>query len=439
MTKFKVNNILMGKNFLFILISITVLFGCKKETSSPPVVEITEPYSGQQFVQGDTIFYKFSVSDDEAVTNVKVSIYNHQNQIVLSHNYINAGIKKDYSGFFLTESFAILGTTHHFVVSATDGENETRSGKELIIFQSEVKTLAVLIVTADNLFNYEISSIDSVYNQQMLINTNGDFLDLEINSKDQIFYHSGKFVGDLYASNINGGVYWSEPANSVAGNPAFHEIHFQDGLLFVSYDNEIIKAYDKNKSVKFTANTGTSNYAKKIIKSEDIVLTEQYSYPYIETNLVSYYFGSGSSIKSKSIGQIKVNEIYKTGNDEFIILGNINGNGKILLYNFILNSISEPYQLASGDSIVTSVQLPSGNSLILQLVSGLYEYNYVNNSLLPLLPAVNFEILAHDNVNSLLITSNGNILNYYSYPQLQLINSITTSMAVKDIEILYSR
>jgi hypothetical protein len=416
-----------------------IIAACKKEKSLPPVIEIFEPNSGQQYTQGDTIFYKFSVSDDKAVTNVKALITNTANQAVLTHNFINAGKYKVYEGYFLTESFAVTGTTHQFVVSATDGENETKLGRQIIIYQSERKTIAIFAVTVSNTNSYDIIQIDTLYNIQPVMNSAGDFLKMHVSSKDQIVYSSGKFTGDLYAKGIFNSVLWSEPAISVSGNPAFHNIALYDDLIFVSYDNEIVKAYDKNKSIKFVADAGSGNYAINLIKKDNIILTEERSYPYIETILKSYYFASGAPVKTTSIRQVIVQRFYIKNDDEFVIIGNQNNQGKIFYYNYPANSIWQPYQIPVGDSIIASEFISVENSILIQMTSGLYKFNLSNNNLLPLLPGINYNVLKYDEVRNILITASNTAINFYSYPQLQLIQSMNMMSPVKDIDILYSR
>jgi hypothetical protein len=145
---------IMKKNIFLILVLLMVSQGCKKEKSLPPVIEIEKPFSGEQYTYGDTIFYNFNVSDDEAVTNVKVSISNSAYQAVISYNFINAGKYKEYSGIFLTEGIPITGSTYHFVVSATDGENETKAGRQLSrsrrLLKREIATSDRRICVPDN-------------------------------------------------------------------------------------------------------------------------------------------------------------------------------------------------------------------------------------------------------------------------------------------------
>ncbi|MGI8892606.1 MAG: hypothetical protein ACR2GN_04015, partial [Bacteroidia bacterium] len=218
-----------------------------------------------------------------------------------------------------------------------------------------------------------------------------------------------------------------------------HNISLHDDVIFVSYDNELIKGFDNNKNIKFNANAGVSNYAVNVIKKHNIVLTEERSYPYIETKLTSYYFGSGAPIKSKGIGEIKVIKFFIKNDDQYVVIGNNNNQGKIFYYDFVINDLWQPYQIPAGDSIFTAEYILTDHSILIQMTSGLYKFNLANNNLVPIQPGANYDVLKFDDVKSQLITASGNTINYYSYPQLQLIYSLNTSAPVKALEILYNR
>lgn len=430
----------MKSKFLVIsLFFVLIFYGCKKEENIPPVVEIFSPFSGQQYFQGDTIFYHFKVSDDEGVTNVKVAIANSSYQSITSRNYINAGKSKEYDGYFLTEGLATLGTTNHLIVTATDGNDETKAGREIIINQVPKITKGIYAITeANNLF--DIYKIDTNYNQQHIISGSGDVLKMFISSKEQILYKSGKFTGDLTAYDLMANTEkWYEDANSVGGNPAFHNISLNDDLIFVSYDNESIKAYDKNKSIKFSVTAGISNYAVNVIKNKTIILTEEHSYPYIETKLTSYYFATGAPVKSKGIGQLKVVDFFIKDDYNYVVMGNEANQGKILYYNFTVNSVSTAYQIPAGDTIVDAEFIASENAILVQLVSGLYKFNLSNNNFLPILSGTDFEILKFDDARSELVTASGMVINFYTYPQLQLIQTVAAPSTVKALDVLYNR
>ena len=428
------------RQYIFIILVMLTIAGCKEKENIPPVVEIFEPYSGQFYAQGDTLFYHFKVSDDESVTNVRVSISNSSSQTTFSRNYINAGPTKEYKDYILTEGLSITGSDFSFVVSATDGEDETRVGKAIFINQSPRIRKAIYAATEINSNSYEIIKIDSNYSMSNLLNHNGDFLNLEISSFDQILYTSGKYSGDLIAYDLQNNILkWTEPALSVGGNPAFHGINLYDNLVFVSYDDEKIKAFDKNKSIKFSTQTGVSEYAGKIFKKDNLVLTEEKSYPFTETRLTSYYFGTGSPYNNITIGLLDVLDIYHKADDVYVIFGNENNTGEIFYYYLNQNALWQPYQIPTGDTIRSTTYVEFQNAVLVQTNTGLYKFSFSNNSYLTLMGTANFDVIKYDDLNNQLIAASGTTINFYSYPQLQLIQSINASAPVKDLEILYSR
>ena len=118
-------------------------------------------------------------------------------------------------------------------------------------------------------------------------------------------------------------------------------------------------------------------------------------------------------------------------------VGNENNQGKILVYDYDLNSFWQPISLPAGQ-VLSATEIDAGTLLIAMDNGTVYKFTYSPLGLLPWLSAT-AQHIRYDLAGGTVITCEGNSIKQYDYPLVNVLDQVLLSDTAADIELWYNR
>lgn len=249
------------------------LLSCKKQDTSPPVIEIVQP-SADSFSYGEIIPIALRVSDDREVDEIRVSIRERNTQVqVLQTLIFEQNSSGEYTGTIPFDDIHINTGSYYIQAIASDGENEGAAIKNIQL------TGAPLELT-------EIVGFDTSGNSTMLYTLSDDVWEMKysIPVKAYEFVASSYFQRYLFAGNTSQGLisFIAENGNIAGQSPG---LWTSESLWNASYYDETthwwwlackdgsIRAYSSEASsrIQFTTPGGFIPY--EITTTDEYVVT----------------------------------------------------------------------------------------------------------------------------------------------------------------------
>ena len=260
---------------LLLLSFIIFLNSCEKITDEQvPLISISSPYNNQQINGNDTVFITGSISDNNVVKSVSISLRN-SNDIPVLPTISYTPNEKDFSfntPYFFDDLHMPSGQ-YYFSIQASDGNNTT--SKYINISYGEIPKTRTGVFFYDNSGNstsiYQLNA-----NSANLFKTvNSDFLGGAANSYGQQLISVGQYNAKIMAYDIStGSLVWNTayPNSSV---PYYTNIFFHDKELYVGIRNGEIRAYNSNGSPTYFSNVQTNYYPENGLVHDNVFISEE--------------------------------------------------------------------------------------------------------------------------------------------------------------------
>lgn len=418
---------------------VAFFFGCKKEDKTAPVVQISRPASGTNFNAGDTAFVEASISDETQLSSVSVRLVNSSYiavgsdvSVAVSGNQLSINVQ------YVIENLNLPTGNYLFDVIASDGVNETNAYVTIHINELPRVRKGIFLMSGANRFSHHISNVDSFHIPHALINVSGDYKASAIHSFNHELFIIGDTIGDFNAFDLNTNLsLWSYPSLSVS-IPTFRNLFFTDDLVYVSYFDGNIRAYDKNGSQKYAIQQ-TGNFIPNVVFKNNYYFFAEIYYPTLHQNKIGvFYLTSGVERQERNL-DINLKNMYTLDAGHLLLFGNDTaaGQGKIELYNVTGNGTTLLHTIPSG-TLFQVKQVNSSNYLISHS-SGIYRYDYSLNSLTPFITGLPVYAMEYDDVNGEIFSASGNLVNVYNSTTGSLNYTITNPDSVMDVKIWYNK
>lgn len=422
--------------FLFLSFAL-VLFSCSRKDDISPYIQITSPneYSNHNVL--DTLAVVGTISDNEHLEYVKLSLLNEDNIAVASVVTLFPEAKEySLNREFIIDNILLESGEYNLLVTASDGENETRKYIAITLNEALTELTGILFVETPSSNSVEVKKIKPDLSVQQVAFTAGDFSSAVASSKNQLFYMAGSETGSLRAFEmLNNSERWSVQANPLSGAPYFSDVFEDDGILYVSFFDGEIKAFDKNGTVKqHILASGYNCY--KVWKTENLIFSEQQQIATSDRRLVIYNATSGVEIQQSPL-DVEVVKFCKRNDDNIFIFGNNGMQGYMKNYVISDNGFWEPHPLETG-KVLSAVRMDDNTFLIGQEV-GVSKYTYNPNSLTDYLPAVVATSINYEPLSNVVILTQGNSIKFYNYSNAALINAVSAASEIKSISLLYNK
>ncbi len=422
-----------------ICVSILLLLfiSCKKKENAEPAITITNPTSGMVYFPGDTVHVEADISDDGALSSVTLKLLNaaytpvdHQESFS-----INA------SSYHLFYEYVIeniyLETGNYFIaLSTSDGDNDHNAFRNIVIQGIPKTRKAIYVVTQTDTSNIEVSKLDSANQLVHQFDVPGDYSGSAISSRYNELNIAGKTTGAFNQYDlISNSLLFSVPAYN-ATLPSFQNLFFAHELTFVSFYDGRIRAYNKDGNVQFNSAQPVYYQPGTICVNDKYVFAEAYYPGPNESRLVVINYPSGVTKQEYNVGLNIISMVSKEDN-ELIIFGNKNGDGKIYQYHVISNGINDFHTLF-GNTVYAAVAIDDDRYAI-ATSNGLYSYQESINNLIPLDLSEPVYSLEYDDVNGILFVNAGRKIKEYAFPDIAVLNTSATTDSVLEVKVQYSK
>ncbi len=430
---------MMNRIAILLLLSFLIfLSSCEKITDEQvPRISISSPYNNQQINGNDTVFITGSVSDNNTIKSVSISLRN-SNDIPVLPTITHTPNDKTFSfndPYFFNDLHMPSGQ-YYFSIQASDGNNTT--SKYINISYGEIPR------TRTGIFFYDNSgSSTSIYelngNSANLFKTvNSDFLGGAANSYGQQLITVGEYNGKIMAYDVaTGNQAWSiNNANSSV--PYYTNVFFHDKELYVGIRNGEIRAYNSNGSPTYFSNVQTSYFPENGLVHDNVFISEEKAIGNNTRYITSYWTNSGGFVHQLQLTEDVV-EIFAFAPNKAVLLANdYNTNdGKIQIYDAQLNTKSTPFNLSVG-TILDAEEISTGVYLIAQN-GNLVLVNANSHSTLPYLNGVNANKIKYDAFSNELYVVDGNTITAYDFSSKSVLFSYTHSSPVLDLVFLFNK
>ncbi|HEY6163261.1 MAG TPA: DUF4625 domain-containing protein, partial [Bacteroidia bacterium] len=382
-------------------ITTAFFFACKKDhgDTTPPEIQVTNPYYGQTFMVGDTIHADFSVSDNTAINSISVMIADSNLVTVMSPVGVfptskNASYHLDYP----ISDLHLNGGLHYFKVVAFDGYNNVTKYQRIYLTALPKKRLAYFFVTHPTANSVQVSRLDSALNPSAYYSLNGDLVNSDISSYTQQLFTCGMYTGHMNAIALDApAVAWYLPVinNSI---PYFENVYSAGNTVYVScYQGSTIKGYDGNGNQRFIATVANNYYPIHTFRHDIYLVTEAKDVSSLAKKIILYYAAGGASFQECIMNQDVVS-FFTKDSDNIFVFGNNGNQGVVQIYRVSTNGFWSPLNLAAG-KILSVAQVSSDVYLIAHSNGTIYKYQYSNSSIVPFIPGVTASHMAFDDVN----------------------------------------
>ncbi|MCC7302950.1 MAG: hypothetical protein IT233_09935 [Bacteroidia bacterium] len=420
---------------------VLALGSCKKDDqqSTPPEINFLEPADNTVYNVFDTIHIKFEISDNDRIASVAVSLLDASNVVAMPAVNVNpAGNPATITLDYILSDIHLASGYYYIKVYASDGSAGTYKLRQIYINEAPLVLLNPYFVSMPNPNTRELYKIDTLQNIVPCGTFSGDLLEMEISSWYGDLYFGGHYTGSTQAIELDdNSVSWTiSPV--VSSNPYFTDIMVSGKYLYVSFYDGRIRGYTNSGNVMYNSiaapnwtvrriGTHTGNYIVADIKE----LTSAFR------KIILFNGSTGAGIQETYMYQDVV-AFYSKDNNDIFCFGNDAGQGKMEIYQVSTNGFWTPYPVPSG-SINSVARVDAGTYLIAHSNGNIYKYTYSNNSFLPHVPGVNASKVLYDPAGQYIFTIEGNLIRRYNYQTGALINTITHSAPVTDLELRYNK
>ena len=422
--------------FLFLFFSL-LLFSCKKKDEISPYIQIISPNDNSNHDVLDTISVVGSVSDNEHLEYVKISLLNEDNITVASVvTFFPDANEYSLNHEFIIDNILLESGEYNLLVTASDAVNETRKYIPLSLNEAVRELKGILFVETPSTNSVEVKKIKTDFSVQQVASFSGDFSAAVASSVNQTFYIAGNETGDFHAIELeNNTEIWNIQTNPLSGAPYFNDVFEYKGKVYVSFYDGFIKEYDKNGSVKLSITT--QNDRAKIYRDEDYIYCAHGNQWPMNLNL--YYPDNGEPFQDAFLDIEEVTGWGRRNDDNLLVFGNFVNVGMSQMMNYTVseNGFWLPHDMPNGK--VLCVERIDDNTFIIGHETGVYKYTYNPNSLTDYLPGVVTSSVKYEPLNNLIILSEANSVKFYDYSNAGLLNTVAAASEIKSLSLLYNK
>ncbi len=427
--------------FLFFFFSV-LLISCKKKDEVSPYIQITSPNENSNHDVLDTLAVVGSVSDNENLEYVKISLLNEDN-ITVATAVTLFPETNEYSlnREFIIDNILLESGDYNLLITASDGINESRKYIQISLNEAVTELTGILFVETPTSNSVEVKKIIPIaigtdLSVQQVANFTGDFSAAVTSSVNQAFYIAGKETGQFHAIELlNNTEIWSIQTNPLSGAPYFNDVYEYNGKIYVSFYDGFIKEYNKSGAVMLSITT--QNDKAKIYRDEDYIYSAHGNLWPMNLNL--YFADNGEEYQSTMLDLEEVTGWGKRNDDNLLVFGNFvfAGTSQMMNYTVSENGFWIPHTMPAGKVLCT--ERIDDNTFIIGHETGVYKYTYNPNSLTDYLPGVVATSIKYEPLSNLLILSEGNSVKIYNYNNAGLLNTVSAASEIKSLSLLYNK
>ena len=404
------------RNWLLLLLLLLAVFSCREDEVFTNIdIAINAPYESQSFVFGDTLKVEAHLNSSKTILNISLQVYNE--------DFVPAGTVLNIpctSNTITIKEFYPLDTdykydgTYYLKLTAF---NETGSSKfwRKIKINDISRILKGLTVHCKSNQASDFYYVDALnqYSVTPLFSKPTDVDFSAVCNRPSLVFVSGSYFEPLEAIDPETGeVQFTIPAIHNPPEPWFTGVQFVSDKLFVMYYNGQIKLYYPNGSQFQTISPIGSLFPVYAEKTGNYYLVIRQNKIGLQYSLAVHYSSTTALKHSLNLSFTPLSVLPGPDNN-FYVIGNQNGQGKIMVYNIEANSMWEPHSFPYGKII--SVAGAEQGEMYIASENGIYWYRYNDNSL-TLFSGMKVYRIKYESINKSLYFSTASQL-YFTFSQ----------------------
>ena len=425
---------------LLLLCAFSLFFSsCRKDKDElSPKITVVSPYENQEFNVFDVIHVEATVTDNNKIDYINVSVTNENFIPVLSAIPVDIQAKETNISlnYYINDNFLESGK-YYLHIEAYDGTNSKHSYTEIYIYESPKFLKHIIALTRIGSNGYNLIKIDSTFNTNLVGSGVSEHLASNYNSRHQQLYIGGEIMDDVVALNMpDKTTAFTIPCVQNPPQPYFTNISYEGKLLYVLFYDGNIKAYNNNGSIKYSSITTTAKYPKKIFRHENYLLIYQKDYVGSDGTIGVCYHPNSTIIQSLDVSYEIVDFLPNNKDNVFVFANNAN-QGKVYVYNIANNLSSDLYSIST-DKIKSVCQLDENRFLIV-LNNKIMLFKYNPLSLTTYISNITTKSIKFDKLNNILYIAESNRISSYKYPSATAINQVVLNNSILDFHLVFNK
>lgn len=421
--------------FIFLLLIIAI--SCKKEVANKvPVINIESPSANQQFSTLDSIWIQASISDDNPVTSVKITITDQNFTSVQQPRYEfpNSREVDIMMHYPINESISESGD-YYLLIRAEDGSQFKNAYQPIHISVLPTQLKRAIVITQKNNNLMELYGFSLSSDPNLITGIDGDFTASAINSAGGQMYISGASKLNLLAFNLNENkIDWQ--IEQVPLQPMHNAgCLFFDGLIYTTYFTDYIYGYSQTGAIDFNSNVAETESPAIIWKEDNYILADFQRTNSGPTYIKTIYATTGAE-KQRFFTNYKIVGFHSQENTSVLITANENQTGKVVLY-YIAENVTSTIDISAG-FIHCSVSLENGKVLI-GSDEGIFLYDPSLMYLIKIDSQNDISHISFDNLSSQLYLVSNNEVVIKSWPQMENQKTFTFSDPILDLHLQFTK
>jgi len=435
----------MNSKVVCIVVYLVFLLACSKDKDEiKPVITINSPVSLQQINGGDTIQISGTITDDQNIERVTVSLRDNQNTPVLAR-ITKTPDKTGATTYNLNISYffddlQMTGGQYDFKITAYDGENTTIKYVPIRFKESEKFREGIFVIGNSGNFS-SIYFLENNFNNNFYKSINGDFIGAAIDSYNQQLINVAKITGSISATGLeNGNELWSVSVSGNPPTPVYTGFYYNEQNVYLGKRSGGVQGYDRNGNPNFSTGTNANYFMKSAFIHDEqyFVIEEQGIVTGTSGSISLSWLYSGDRIQQTAINS-DVKGMYSSTASTIILLANdASLNAQVLFYDIPSGGISTSFNVSSLGKIDDCLEISNGIYLVASN-GNLTLVNIHEFSKLGYLTGIVADRIWYDSLAGELYVANGSFLTIYDYSSRTLKGSYTHTEDIKEVLFWYNK
>lgn len=434
----------MNHKFLYIIFVVFLISCSKDKDDISPVITINSPISMQQVNEGDIIQISGTITDDQNIESVTISLRDNQNTPVLTRitkTPDKTGVRSYTINIpYSFDNLQMEGGQYDFKITAYDGEN--MSEKYIPIRYEESEKFREGIFVIGNSGNFaSVYLVENNFNSSFYRNISGDFMGAALDPYNQQLINVSKMIGSISATGLEfGNELWSVPVLGNPPTPFYTGFYYYDQHIYLGKRNGGVQGYDRNGNPDFTAGTSVNYFMESAFIHDDeyFIMEEQGIVSGSSGSISLAWLYSGDVIQHTAINSDIKGMYSSIGNTVVLLANDASLNAEILFYDVLTGGINSPFNISSLGKIDDCLEISNGVYLI--AATGNLTLVDINSfSTFGYLLGVPAEKIWIDKLADELYVANGSLLTIYDFSDRTIKGTYTHTESIKEVVFWYNK
>jgi len=425
---------------IILLVSVSLCSCSKDKDEQKPTIVVHSPGNLTQVNGLDTLLVSATISDDNIIESVSVSLRNKDDIPVLSSVSKRPKTKTyELNIDYFFDDLQLASGTYDLAITASDGEN-TKTAYTSILYNETNRVKQGTFIVSNSPSISSISYLDTNYIGSFYVSVSGDFLGLEVNSAEQELIYASAKTGSFSSRNLpDKQISWSHTIQNPLPSLYYTSIYNDGQTIYLAKRSGGIFGYHANGNPSFSTPVNSAYFTEEMhIHNDQYFISEERSLTGgANDRLVLYWMYSGSIHQQTALSD-DVKGIFSKDNNTVVLLSNdVALNGKVSFYEISSSFITSPFSLNIG-AITDCLEVGVGVYLVVE-AGNLTLINVNNFSKTAYIPNVGAEKIWYDDLTGELYVTSGNDLSVYDFSSKALKGSYTHTSEIKDIAFWYNK